>query len=66
MGQPLFIAEGTQARLRDSQWTVLCKQLGALQNAGGRPNNHPRRSDTKRILQQKILAARLANDYPGN
>lgn len=54
--QPTFFAEGSTPRRTDTKLRIQKKWLGELRNLGhGDSSMDPRRLDTKRQTQQKIL-----------
>lgn len=56
--EPSFISDGATPRRTDSRWFRWLKILGVIQNeAGADPDNNPRRSDTIRMLQEKVNKA---------
>lgn len=60
MPQPLFLGDGYDPRRSDAKWVVWAKNLGRYQTGlGGSAldENNPNRSDTLRILKQKLLCA---------
>lgn len=56
MAQPTILGEGTDPRVRDTQWRTLVKIVGAAYNSAANPNpsNVPRFRDTRYKLLLKL------------
>lgn len=68
MAQPDFLGDGHTQRRSDTKWLVWAKTLGEYQDSLGGSAlaaNNPRRSDTLRILKQKLLCAIDGVTYTG-
>lgn len=58
MAEPSYYLEGNASRRQDTQLRVRTKQLGVVQSsAGADPAFNPRRTDSLRIVRQKLLKA---------
>ena len=65
MAEPSYFSEGVTQRRPDTRLRVWTKILGALQNDGGLVGNNPRRTDSLRIIKQKVLHAYQGTTYNG-
>lgn len=67
-GLPSFLGDGYDSRRSDAKWVVWAKNLGRYQSGLGSSAlsaNDPARSDTLRILKQKLLCAIDGVPYTG-
>lgn len=66
MPQPEFLGDGNTPRRSDAKWVVYAKWLGVLQSqSGALAANNPRRSDGRRVLQEKINCSLNGVAYTG-
>lgn len=66
MPEPSFLGDGDVPARNDTVWMRWCKLLGQYQNrSGSLPANNPSRTDTVRVLKQKLLNSINGTSYTG-